>query len=609
MFRSGEGLSIRLTITLVAMALVLVSGGLVLAFVYRTSSEITKELIREKAEIVNSSIVEQVRAHLQPVEAQAVFTAQILAERDVATEGKEAVADLLFAALAASPQVSTLALVDSDYRLVRAFRNRQPKTHSVNDWSDDLGFVAMLREARREGAPHWGPLFYAEASDTSYLNYLTPLEDANGAPYMLISGVSLSAISEFLHSLEDEISGTPFILYGEDQVLAHGSMRTGYAGLSDRQPLPPLADFPDHILAEIWSPDRLPALERDLVNDLEARVLNVGEEVFVFLFQREASFGAEPWVIGSYVTLEDVASELTRNRGMIALGAMVILGAVLLALVLSRMISRPLHDLAETADHINDWELEACRPPRHSLFKEVNEANQALASAVKGLSSLQVYLPQGLAERLVQRQEAGALQPEERVLTVLFTDIVGFTAMAERMAPEAVLDLLNEHFTILANCIRGEGGNVDKFIGDAAMAFWGGLDSDPDHAMNACRAALRIVDAIEENNRLRRAKGQSTIQLCVGIHSGTAMVGNIGPAGRVNYTVIGDTVNTAQRLESLGRSRHREGDEVVCLISGETAKHLDRAAFRLTSAGSTVLKGRQEVTEVFRLERDDKSPA
>lgn len=597
-----QELSIRLTITLVAMALVLVSGGLVLTFVYRTSSEITKGLIREKAEIVNNSIVEQVRSHLLPVEAQAAFAALILAERDLEEAGVEETGALLFAALAASPQVSSLALVDQDFRLVRAFRNRRPVTHRVSDWHDDPTFVAMMVRAQLEAAPHWGPLFYAEASDTSFLNYLTPIEDARGRPYMLISSVSLSSLSRFLAGLESAISGIPFILYDEDTVLAHGDMREGYAGLSDSQPLPALLDFADGVLAQIWSPDRLTELEHDLANDLEARVITLDDQVYVFLFQREAAFGAGPWIIGSYVPLETVADALTRNQGMIALGALVVLAAIILALLLSRMLSRPLRQLATTADCINDWNLEACSTPRRSLFREINEANLALSSAVKGLHSLQVYLPHGLAEKLVQRHDGEELQPEERLLTVLFTDIVGFTAMAEPMAPKDVLALLNDHFSLLARCIRAEGGNVDKFIGDAAMAFWGGIAQDPDHAIHACRAAVRIAEAIAEDNRQRRAKGLAPIGLCIGVHSGLAMVGDIGPTGRVNYTVIGDTVNTAQRLEALGRQARREGEDVVCLISGQTALRLDRTQFKVTPLGRKVLHGRQDETEVFRLE-------
>ncbi len=598
----GRGISIRMAITLVAVALVLASGGLVLAFVYKTSSAITKELIRERAEIVNRSIVERVRSHLTPVEAQAGFAAQIIRQRDVEDAGGAAIGSMLFGTLAASPQVSSIALVDSGHVLIRAFRNRPDTPVVISDWSDDESFVDMMVQAWLADAPYWGPLFYAESSDATFLNFLTPVKDKTGKPFVIVSSVSLSALSRFLRSLQDEISGTPFILAGDEAVLAHALLAEGYDGLSDRQPLPGLAGFPDPILAQIWSPDRLSKVESDLANDLEARVLPVGDEIYVFLFRRQQGFGAPPWIIGSYFTLDSVADALGRTQTMVALGAAVIAVALLLAFLVSRLISRPVRALAATADCINRWELESCAAPRRSLFKEINEANTALDAAVKGLQSLKVYLPRGLARRLVRPDGGKELQTEERMITVLFTDIVGFTARAEAMAPKAVLQLLNEHFSLVATCIRHQQGIVDKFIGDSAMAFWGGMGNDEDHAVNACRAAVDIMDALRLDNEKRRTAGLEPIALCVGVHSGLAMVGNIGFEGRVNFTVIGDTVNTAQRLEALGREVREGGEDAVCLISGQTAEHLDPEEFSFSAVGGKVLHGRQEQTEVYRLE-------
>ncbi len=598
---SYQGFSIRVVITLVAVTLVVASGGLVLAFVYKTSNEVTTELIREKAEIVNRSIVQRIRSHLLPVEAQANFVADLIRQEDVATLGSEVVGGQLYTALAASPQVSSLSLVDDHNRLIRAFRNRPFTSVLVSDWSDDPDFVEMMFRARRSADPHWGPLFYAESSDATFLNYITPVADEVGQSYTLLTSVSLAALSRFLRSLQGEIAGTPFILSGEKSVLAHALLSDGYSGLNDSKPLPDLADFSDPILRHLWSPNRLDHIEAELTNGLEARVVKVEDVDYVFLLQRHEGFGETPWIIGSYFTLESVASGLTRNREVAALGAAVILVAVLLALLLSRMISRPIRRLARTADCINNFELDVCTTPRRSLFKEINEANAALASAIRGLTSLKIYLPQGLARKLVQNHDGADLVPEERLISVLFTDIVGFTAMAEARAPKTVLALLNEHFTLISDCIREEGGIVDKFIGDSAMAFWGGIESDQDHAVHACRAAVRIMEAIEADNARRRAEGLQPIHLCIGVHSGSAMVGNIGSAGRLNYTVIGDTVNTAERLEVLGRDVRRPDSDAVCLISGDTAMRVEGEAFTVSPVGRKVLHGRHDETDVYRL--------
>jgi class 3 adenylate cyclase len=152
--------------------------------------------------------------------------------------------------------------------------------------------------------------------------------------------------------------------------------------------------------------------------------------------------------------------------------------------------------------------------------------------------------------RLIRAGDAGTIRPEARELTVMFTDIAGFTAMSEtRPAPE-VADFLNEHFALLGACVEAEGGTVDKFIGDALMAFWGAPETQTDTAPRACRAALAIARAVDADNARRTAAGRPAIRIRIGLHSGPVVVGNVGWPGRINYTIVGDTVNTCQRLEA-----------------------------------------------------------
>ena len=195
--------------------------------------------------------------------------------------------------------------------------------------------------------------------------------------------------------------------------------------------------------------------------------------------------------------------------------------------------------------------------------------------------------------------QEGAAESRERELTVLFTDIVGFTAMSERLSAREVADFLNEHFTLLARCVEAEEGTIDKYIGDSLMAFWGAPDVQEDHARRACRAARAIARAMEADNAARAAAGQASVRIRVGIHSGPAVVGNIGAPGRINYTIVGDTVNISQRLESLGRDFDR-GEAVTVLIGGATARAVE-GDFALESVGSCAVKGREEKVPAFRL--------
>lgn len=138
-------------------------------------------------------------------------------------------------------------------------------------------------------------------------------------------------------------------------------------------------------------------------------------------------------------------------------------------------------------------------------------------------------------------------------LTVLFSDIRGFTTLSEHLPPAQVVDLLNTHFAVMSEIIFRHDGTLDKFIGDAIMAFWGAPIRVPHHAEQAVRAAIEMRRALDEVNRRLRAKGYPDIAIGLGLNSGECILGNIGSTRKLDYTVIGDTVNIASRLEGLSK--------------------------------------------------------
>ena len=202
---------------------------------------------------------------------------------------------------------------------------------------------------------------------------------------------------------------------------------------------------------------------------------------------------------------------------------------------------------------------------------------------------------------LIGRGHRGQLASESREITVLFTDIVGFTGIGERLTAPALAEFLNRHFSMLAECIEAEGGTIDKYIGDSVMAFWGAPDTQPDHAARACRAALAIARRLHDDNQRRTAEGKRPVRLRIGIHTGPVVVGNIGAPGRINYTAIGDTVNISQRLEQLGKQVDDGTGDCVILIGADTARLLSAADGQPTPLGAFALRGRGTETEVYRL--------
>jgi class 3 adenylate cyclase len=242
---------------------------------------------------------------------------------------------------------------------------------------------------------------------------------------------------------------------------------------------------------------------------------------------------------------------------------------------------------------------------RQSPFREINDTANAFNALVEALRALGRYVPRSLVRVAIQGAGSGPLEPMERQVSVLFTDIVGFTALAQAMTAPDVAKLLNEHLSVIGGAIDAEAGTIDKFIGDSMMAFWGAPEPCADHARRACRTAARIERLVEDANRDRRAEGKPPIRVRVGIHTGLVVVGDIGTPTRVNYTIIGDVVNAAERLEELARGVCDPIVEVCTLISEETARYLHdedvRDDFALEPLGPHRLRGRDEPTIVFRL--------
>ncbi|MEP3049168.1 MAG: adenylate/guanylate cyclase domain-containing protein [Roseibium sp.] len=214
------------------------------------------------------------------------------------------------------------------------------------------------------------------------------------------------------------------------------------------------------------------------------------------------------------------------------------------------------------------------------------------------------YLSPDLVTQLENAPEQLALGGEIRPMTILFMDIRGFTPISEQLTPTELVSFLNTLLSPLSDAIQVEGGTIDKYIGDSIMAFWNAPLSVPDHAEKACRASLAMLNVVDELNaadafgfKARNLKTQN-VKIGIGLNSGDACVGNMGSARRFNYSVIGDAVNIASRIES---SCKAVGAEL--LVSNET-RH-QNPDFAYLEAGEILLKGKTEPVKLFALLGDN----
>src|SRR5258706_8446601 len=168
--------------------------------------------------------------------------------------------------------------------------------------------------------------------------------------------------------------------------------------------------------------------------------------------------------------------------------------------------------------------------------------------------AFQHYVPPAVVEGLVSGADRLRLGGEKRELTVLFSDIRGFTSLSEAMDPEELVKLMNEYFTVMTDKVFEHRGTLDKYIGDAIMAVYGAPVAEPRHAALACRTALEMLTVLDELKAGWKARGLPGIDIGGGLNTGPVVGGNLGPANRFNYTVVGDSVNLASRIESLNKA-------------------------------------------------------
>jgi adenylate cyclase len=203
------------------------------------------------------------------------------------------------------------------------------------------------------------------------------------------------------------------------------------------------------------------------------------------------------------------------------------------------------------------------------------------------------YVSPDVVEQMIAHPDRLRLGGERRELTLLFTDLAGFTSISEKLPPEGVAKLINAYLTEMTRVVMSEGGTVDKFIGDAVMAFWGAPLDDPEHALHAVRSAVAMQTAMDGLQPFFSEMGVSKVGLRIGVHSGPAIVGNMGSEDRFDYTALGDSVNLAARLEGINKMY---GTRI--LISESSATPLNNR-IALRPVDRVRVKGKNEAVRIF----------
>ena len=583
-----------------AVALSAAIGGLLLvavATVYvsalTVAVETTTSLIADRARLAVTMLRARVREYLQPAEALVAFLASRIQEGKLSAGDDAELRAALTYTLAAAPQLGAAAWLSRDGWALAASRAEDGRIIIRRiGWRarPHLRLAITGLERRREVGGVWSrPLFIAERGRT-VVTYARPVYRDGRFEAALVAVLPVAAFSRFLRELSSELRGRAFVLYGREIVLAHPGVRFARFTPSPEHPLPRIDELGDPALAAIWTEDRSRSgLNFDLPG--HSRVLAGIGRVF-YLYARLEEGRETPWIVGVHFRAADMLGEARRLRTAALAGLAFLLLAVVAGIVVARRLARPVIRFAEASRHLARLEFEAIPEPRPSRIRELHEAAQAFAGMVAALRAFARYVPRELVRRLLRTGRGQA--PQRRRLTVMFTDLAGFTGLAERLDTARTAGFVEGHFAMLTRCIEHTGGTVDKLMGDGVMAFWGAPEPVSDHGLRAIRAARAIAEA-----HLARRGEPDFLPLRIGIHSGEVIVGEIVTPSKATYTVLGDAVNTAARLEQLARELEPR-PAVAILVSEETLEGLgDRSGF--VALGERRLRGRRHPLRVHAL--------
>lgn len=562
----------------------------------------TINLIRDRNQLTIDLMEQQLRSHISPMVQANDFVADLIATGKIDPNDKEELGAQIRNSLAATPQVISAVFIADDFKttLVNRIGNRFSIT--TEDWRNQNGIREAIIEGRSENQPYWGPLIWAERLKVTLLNRRAPVRQNGKFIGVYATSVAISDLSRFLTTLDNspEISRS-FILYGDKYVLAHPHMAGGSYSRDENEPIPDLTTIGDAILENIWNKK----LQRSGIGanrGTKSHLLDFRDNTYAFLYRRLDGLSAVPLYAGRYIKLErSIGVDFIRLWRAGVVGLVVTILAVIAAFWLGRKMAKPIRNLAAAADQIRDLHLDPAPQLNRSRLKELDEAAIAFNAMTTGLKWFETYVPKTLVHLLLNdKQTSSRLASAERDVTVMFTDIRSFTTLSESLAAAEVADLLNEHFGLIARCVEDTEGTIDKYIGDSVMAFWGAPTKMADHANRACAAALAIRKTIDTENMRRAEAGLPAIKMGIGIHTGRAIAGNIGAPGRVNYTLVGDTVNLAQRIEQLCKPLATTESNVTILVSDAVAEEVTEN-FTLNDLGSQPIRGRNEPIDVFRL--------
>jgi adenylate cyclase len=562
-------IGIRSAISGLVLTSIIVSAVGVHLLWWRTAQQTSQTL----ADTINDQIVSAVGDELQSITTEArsvligVRTLFVESVLDTVETGKRRF--VFISQLQAQPTISSVAfgspdgtffaahkLGDTDVEILE-IAGGEPKLH-IDQYgfdgddiqfkdrrTEDTGYSVTgqqwYREANQSDAEKWITLTAHPGGERPAVALAAPIDVQGKRAGVLAVIIELTRVSNFLSQLSVGMSAGAFILDREGAAIAAPdpdadelhALKTGH-------PLFPVAVDAVRQAGVSYDPDKGQAFP--------VRVARDGQTYAAVLTPISFPGWSLVTVVPESKFLGPV--QMTIRHLLVGLAVLIVIAGLASAWLAQRLIAAPLIKVVNEIRHVERFDLD--KVERHSSqLTEIENLSGAISDMAQGLAAFRKYIPADLVKRLIVDGTGARLGGAVRPMSVMFVDLAGFTGMSERLG-DRIIPLLSRYFDTVSTQVQTHGGTIDKFIGDAVMAFWGAPAPNPDHAIDCCRAALACQRAMNEAGLADDAG--TAVMIRIGINSGDMLVGNIGSEVRLNYTVIGDAVNIASRLESTNKA-------------------------------------------------------
>jgi adenylate cyclase len=396
---------------------------------------------------------------------------------------------------------------------------------------------------RRDGSWLTGPYIFFATGKQGY-TVQSALKQGRGG--VIAGDLLMDATQEVLKREKLTASGVAFLFDDDDRILAHPRM-SELLGREVSGTIPRLRETDMAGVLKAIRASRADGISQQFFADPAGRL-------YAAAFQKIPDSGPSNLRVAVVAPVDEFFADILSERARLFAATLGFVAAMLpIVFVIGSILSKSLRTLADETDRIQRFE-PALAPPAHSAIREIDDLGHSVSTMRTLVQTFSNFVPKHLVQQLVQTGDAMTLGGTRREVTVLFTDVVNFTGLTENRDPAQVMQYTSRYFAAMSGAVMANKGTVDKFIGDAVMGIWNAPIEDGDHVANACAAVLACIKANAELNAAFEREGWPAYNTRFGLHVGDVVVGNIGSLDRMNYTVLGATVNLAARLESLNKN-------------------------------------------------------